>query len=253
MTSLEDELQHSRKFIRDRGQPRWSDGLLLVGVKLATGPQRWWHDAVFLTIINHVSSRLHGLYHDENNDDGPLFRMSIDVYMMLWTALLVFVYLIAYVSVGRNSCIASVAMILATVLSTMRIYEIWAFIALLHAGEYRSSSKIRPIINTVWHYCEVAIGFGVIYLAISHFVGDEFAADKGAQTIRSSAANAAYFSFVTLTTIGYGDLSPKTDVGKTVVVIEVILGFFLLLVVLQRAMAEERQDDANGEPRAAGH
>ncbi len=41
-----------------------------------------------------------------------------------------------------------------------------------------------------------------------------------------------YFSIITLSTVGYGDLSPKTDIGKifTIVYIMVGLGLFVALV-----------------------
>lgn len=41
--------------------------------------------------------------------------------------------------------------------------------------------------------------------------------------------DAFYFSFITLTTIGYGDFSPKTDAGKVFTIIYIVIGVGIIL------------------------
>lgn len=43
-----------------------------------------------------------------------------------------------------------------------------------------------------------------------------------------SWVDAIYFSVITLTTVGYGDLSPQTDLGKIFTIIYVITGVSLM-------------------------
>lgn len=38
-----------------------------------------------------------------------------------------------------------------------------------------------------------------------------------------------YFSFITLTTIGFGDFAPKTDAGKVFTIIYIIIGVGIIL------------------------
>lgn len=57
--------------------------------------------------------------------------------------------------------------------------------------------------------------------------------------------DALYFSTVTLTTIGYGDLAPKTDGGKLFTVAFVLVGvavFLFILVRLGQRMVQDRID-----------
>ena len=45
-----------------------------------------------------------------------------------------------------------------------------------------------------------------------------------------------YYSFVTLTTVGYGDMSPVTPIARTLAVLEAILGQFYIGVLIARLM-----------------
>lgn len=50
----------------------------------------------------------------------------------------------------------------------------------------------------------------------------------------SGAADFFYFSFVTLTTLGYGDISPVTDTAQTVAVLEAVVGQLYLAITIAR-------------------
>lgn len=43
-----------------------------------------------------------------------------------------------------------------------------------------------------------------------------------------------YYSFVTLTTLGFGDISPLTPLTKTFTIMEAIFGQIYLIVVISR-------------------
>jgi voltage-gated potassium channel Kch len=49
-----------------------------------------------------------------------------------------------------------------------------------------------------------------------------------------SFVDAAYFSTITLSTTGYGDIVPLADVARALVALEVIIGFGLLGFLLSR-------------------
>lgn len=68
-----------------------------------------------------------------------------------------------------------------------------------------------------------------------------------------SWTDALYFSATTVSTVGIGDLSPQTDLGKlfTVVYIFVGVGVFVLLVTqFARALIHVQKVDANEEKPA---
>ena len=59
-------------------------------------------------------------------------------------------------------------------------------------------------------------------------------ADNGyfADGQRGSTSDHVYFSFTTLTTTGYGDLSPATRTGRSIAVVEMLLGQLYLVTVV---------------------
>jgi voltage-gated potassium channel len=46
----------------------------------------------------------------------------------------------------------------------------------------------------------------------------------------TSIPRSIYWAIVTLTTVGYGDISPKTNLGQTLAAIIMILGYALIVV-----------------------
>ncbi len=76
--------------------------------------------------------------------------------------------------------------------------------------------------------CVVIVMFGVIYNNLpAHFPDCK------------SFLDAVYFSVVTFSTLGYGDISPKTDLGKVIVISEVVVGYMmggLLVAILSRRL-----------------
>lgn len=69
--------------------------------------------------------------------------------------------------------------------------------------------------------------------------------------------DALYFSVVTLTTVGYGDFAPQTDVGKLFTAVYVLVGVGILLTFVTTVAAKVSQTpllhQSNGRRKAQGH
>lgn len=63
-----------------------------------------------------------------------------------------------------------------------------------------------------------------------------------------SLVDGFYFSFVTLATIGYGDISPTTDVGKIVTVIYGIAGLGIMAALIS-SIASQRLRSGRRHPQ----
>jgi hypothetical protein len=63
-----------------------------------------------------------------------------------------------------------------------------------------------------------------------------------------NSASLAYFSFVTLATLGYGDISPVNIVARDLAVLEAIMGQLYLVILISRLVTEgvEKSEKRNG-------
>lgn len=58
----------------------------------------------------------------------------------------------------------------------------------------------------------------------------------------TNGGDLTYFSFVTLTTLGYGDISPISPLAKVLVVLEAMAGMFFLAIVVASLVGAMRND-----------
>ena len=85
------------------------------------------------------------------------------------------------------------------------------------------------IISAVNCYIILGMFYAHIYTILDWFHPESFALQVPE---RESASHFVYFSFVTLATLGYGDITPKTEFAQRLAISEAIMGqFFGWLVV----------------------
>jgi hypothetical protein len=76
--------------------------------------------------------------------------------------------------------------------------------------------------------------FGLIFALVEYGISGLTDTQFFVQTDDPSVADFVYFSFVVLTTLGFGDLTPATDAGKAMVSFEALLGQIFLVTVVSR-------------------
>lgn len=100
---------------------------------------------------------------------------------------------------------------------------------LLFEEFFQSASRLLvPAFAFLTFYSMLVIVFACIYRIIDRFTeGPQFLINGAAVTI--TFAQALYFSVITVSTVGYGDVVPLTDSVRVIVTIEIICGVLLLL------------------------
>ena len=96
--------------------------------------------------------------------------------------------------------------------------------------------KFDSILGAVCGYLFLGLGWAVLYSMIEGFrPGSIQISPKlvtGGEQARPLPHVLAYYSFVTLTTVGYGDISPVSPATRTLAWMEAITGQFYLAVIV---------------------
>jgi hypothetical protein len=88
--------------------------------------------------------------------------------------------------------------------------------------------RLQAVMGVLALYMLLGMLFAFAFGAIDRLGGDPFF--NGG--VPATVANCVYFSFVTLATVGYGDVTARTDVGHTLAVFEALIGQIYLVTVV---------------------
>jgi len=86
----------------------------------------------------------------------------------------------------------------------------------------------RTVLGALTIYLFVGLIFTYVFAAFDAFGSGPFFAGGKTATI----AHLVYFSFITQTTVGYGDFTAGTDVGRTIAVVEALIGQLYLVTIV---------------------
>jgi hypothetical protein len=85
-------------------------------------------------------------------------------------------------------------------------------------------------------YLFLGLAWAVLYVLIEEFRPGSFEISPklvtGGEVVRPLPNVLTYFSFVTLTTVGYGDISPVSPATRTLAWMEAVTGQFYLAVIV---------------------
>lgn len=110
---------------------------------------------------------------------------------------------------------------------------------------------ISTVLGAACTYLLLGVCFALIFAAAGAFSPTSFFMDGQAET----TSNFLFFSFTTLTTVGYGNLIPASSLGQSLAVIEALGGQIFLVVVVARLVSlwgqeiprYRRREGANGD------
>jgi hypothetical protein len=235
MKSLRMILDEKDKIRRQRLTPMAVDGVFIRGLKRLLG---WnvFNWAYFYFARMWLRRHLDDDYEARPHEAEQLIRDTIDYYQAAMILCLLGSYLGLYWTISLCEVVAvqRTVAFLAISLCIYRIGDIYAAFLLSFSGTvYRTIAPMRTVSNAFCNYVELIISFATFYL-FAAYCGDSFADGK---TLMAHWFTPVYFSFATITTLGYGDYAPQTFLGKVFVACQVTLGLILLAVILQRVLS----------------
>ena len=118
---------------------------------------------------------------------------------------------------------------------TMGIWTLIGLLAAVAALRFAmAASKVdaEHLYAALSAYLLAGICFGLLYWVLEQIGPGSFAVSGG-----FSQTSAIYFSFVTLATLGYGDIAPRADVARGLAIIEGVGGQLFLAVLVARLVS----------------
>ena len=111
------------------------------------------------------------------------------------------------------------------------LFAYFSFITFYLFRDLMRSKKVTPsvIIGAFAGYFMIGVMGFFIYAFLDLQYPDTISVDMGT---KSGVEDMFYFSFVTLTTIGYGDFSPTSSLGQKIAILQGLVGQFYLAIVM---------------------
>jgi len=103
---------------------------------------------------------------------------------------------------------------------------------------------IQSIYGALSAYLITGLMFASIYAGIDHVTTSDFFADNQ----QANTQTFQYFSFTTLTTLGYGDFTAAQNGGRSIAVMEALTGQVFLAVLVARLVSAYRTPDRPSLP-----
>ncbi len=147
---------------------------------------------------------------------------------------------------GANSLLVIRLIRLLRVFRILKLFAYWDEANMLMRSLYASRRKIIVFLLTIFVAANV---FGVLLYVV-----------EGPEHGFSSIPKAVYWAVITITTVGYGDVVPKTGLGQAIATLVMLVGYSVIAVptgiftseVLQE-LQRQRMDRHCGTCGASGH
>src|SRR5262249_43262864 len=117
-------------------------------------------------------------------------------------------------------------------------------VAIARAVIRRRVFDVQTVMAALCIYVLLGLQWAYVYAAIGGLGASPFFAQPATPT----SAHYLYFSFITQTTVGYGDLSAVTNPGRACAVLEALVGQLYLVTIVALVVSRVRRREEGGAP-----
>ena len=123
------------------------------------------------------------------------------------------------------------------VLSAMTL-GLWTLVGLLAAAAALRFAMLATQVEAEHLYAALsAYLLAGIYFGLFYWVLEQVSPGTFTASVNFSQTSAIYFSFVTLATLGYGDITPRGDIARGLAIVEGVGGQLFLAVLVARLVS----------------
>lgn len=128
--------------------------------------------------------------------------------------------------------------ILTLILQCVLIYAVLKF-SLLN----KKAGALDRVVAGICGYLILALLWTDLYMIVEHFSEGAIRHSDGTPA-EAGDGSIVYFSFVTLTTLGYGDIAPTTPLTRILAAMEAVTGTLYLAILIASLLSELRRERA---------
>lgn len=171
---------------------------------------------------------------------------AIDWWALCWVISSLFIYVI--VSCFGKQYLQSnsflwIGLIFAFwLICVFRCLDILIMLLQLHLSDkiYVPHSAPRAIVGTFFQFIEVTAIFANTYILARVWFGKKAFCFPKDGDLLDNLVHPIYYSFVTFTTLGYGDIYPVHWAVQLIVIVQLIIGLIFLVVVFQHVVSVKK-------------
>jgi hypothetical protein len=145
------------------------------------------------------------------------------------------VFALALVAAGVNLLVHDSSLIGYTFLAASTLYLLAPFAIVRDLGRH-GGVDLQTMLGALAAYLLIGMAFGFGYECVSALQPGPLFGEDG----DPSLSQALFFSFVTMTTTGYGDMVPATNPAQSIAVVEALLGQLFLVTAVAKVVENWR-------------
>ena len=258
---------------KDRGRG-WRDVLFEVIFEADTAAGKWFDIVLILCIVLSVAVVMLDSVGSVNAEYGRLLKAAEWFFTILFTIEYVLRLLCVRVPIRYAVSFFGIVDLLAVlptyvsvlvpagrylaVVRVVRVLRVLRIFRVLNLGQHaREAALLKQALYASRRKIEV---FLLAVLTLVVIIGSLMYVVEGGKNGFTSIPRSVYWAVVTLTTVGYGDISPSTAVGQFLAALVMILGYSIIVVPtglvtveISKASAERPGSRACPSCSAEGH
>jgi len=116
-------------------------------------------------------------------------------------------------------------------LSLLFFFYLWAIWVAAKQVLFAGPVDVNKVVGAICIYLLMGLIWAMMYLFIAQAIPGAF---NGLEQVvwYDNFADVAYYSYVTLTTLGYGDISPVAPIARFLVYMEAVVGVFYMAILV---------------------
>ena len=121
----------------------------------------------------------------------------------------------------------------------LRVFRLFRFFRVVRSGMFFKKVNFKNIKDVLKLTKDnISLNLAFVFSVVFFFAGLEYWAEYSVNSAQfTSYKDAVWWAFATITSVGYGDVAPVTDLGRTIAVMLMFVGFVVYGILISNLTA----------------